>query len=129
MANASDDLYCEPIADLSQCDIVEISPHAYLDPPLRCLDDLPDGKMAVRTPPVHEIARGAGIVALCSPRRALIVNYDCEIAKPDVVHLVICPLVPLSEFPSEHRGNIKRNKTAHLFFLPRFQGKIEDSAV
>jgi len=127
MANASTELYRDPIADLSQGDIVEISPHAYLDPPLRWVRKLPTGETKVSEIGINSLLSETDVVARCSPAKALIINYDCEIAKSTVLRLVICPVVSLSGFAPSERGNIKRNRTAHLFFLPRFRAALDDS--
>lgn len=128
MPDASSDFYREPIADLSQGDLVEISPHAYLDPPLRRVRVRSDGGVELAEVSTGELLGGAEVVAWCSPGKALILNYDCEIAKQGTARLVLCPVVSLSQFNPADRGNVKRNRTAHLFFLPRFQDRIEDSA-
>jgi hypothetical protein len=125
MPNDSRELYSAPIADLSQGDIIEISPHLYLDPPIRRVVTSEGG--VVRTIETPVVTERMEVVGNCSPARALILNYDCEIAKPDITRLLICPVIPLSTFPVDKQGNVKRNRTAHLFFLPRFEEKLEDS--
>jgi len=127
MANTSAALYRDPVADLSQCDVVEISPHAYIDPPLRWVREMPAGEIQVTEIEIRSLLSGTDVIARCSPEKALIINYDCEIAKSNVLRLVICPVVPLSRFEHSQQGNIKRNRTAHLFFLPRFRTALDDS--
>ena len=89
MANSSTDLYNDPIDDLSQGDVVEISPHAYLDPPLRQVRLSSSGAITVKEAPINTLPSHSEIVAQCSPSKALILNYDCEISKPTVLRLVI----------------------------------------
>jgi hypothetical protein len=119
--------YCEPVPELSQGDVVEIAPHAYLDPPLRHLALGSDGHEELKECRVASLQPQAAVLATCSPCKALIVNYDCEISKRGTLRLLVCPIRPLSEFPPTDRGNLKANRTAHLFFLPRYREKLEDS--
>jgi len=114
MANTSAALYRDPVADLSQCDVVEISPHAYIDPPLRWVREMPAGEIQVTEIEIRSLLSGTDVIAR-------------EIAKSNVLRLVICPVVPLSRFEHSQQGNIKRNRTAHLFFLPRFRTALDDS--
>ena len=129
MPEDSRSLYETPVADLSQGDIIEISPHVFLDPPLIFVDRQPDGAVILYQSEISQVAGQKEIVATCKPAQALIVNYDCEIAQEKTVRLVVCPIVSLSSFPPADQGNVKRNRKRHLFFLPRFQGKLEDSVV
>jgi hypothetical protein len=127
MPNDSREFYAAPIDDLSQGDIVEISPHLYLDPPIRRIVPLAEGGINTLETTLSTGMSAAEVVAHCSPQRALIFNYDCEIAKPEMLRLLVCPVIGLSTFPPANHGNVKRNRTAHLFFLPRFQDKLDDS--
>src|SRR5947207_1961790 len=108
MANASAEIYREPIAELSQGDIVEISPHTYLDPPLRSVHEPTPGAVTIRPIAVEDLKAKSDVVARCSPHKALIINYDCEIAKPHILRLVTCPIVPLSDLPPSEQGHAKR---------------------
>jgi hypothetical protein len=127
MANTSAELYRDPVPDLSQCDVVEILPHAHLDPPLRSVRELPTGQIQVSEVDPGSLTSETDVVAGCSPAKALIINYDCEIAKASVSRLVICPVISLSRFQQSDWGNVKRNRTASLFFLPRYRVSLEDS--
>ena len=40
---------------------------------------------------------------------------------------MLCPVVPLSTISKDKQGDAKRNRIAHIFFLPRHQAKLEDS--
>lgn len=128
MHNASDVFYSSPVTDLSQGDIVEISPHAFIDPPLRSVVQAESGEVSLNEVVPSRLAK-TEIVATCQPASALIINYDCEIAKERTLRLALCPVVPLTTFRECDQGNVKRNRTAHLFFLPRFQEKLVDSVV
>ena len=126
MANDTQAFYEDPVAELSQGDIIQISPHSFLDPPLRSVW-LPDsGVPTVADLSPSNIEGCKKIVAECRPGTALLLNYDCEIAKPTTKRLVVCPILPLAQFSPTDFGNIRRNRTAHLFFLPRFR-QLEDS--
>jgi hypothetical protein len=126
MANDSQAFYEDPVAELSQGDIIHISPHSFLDPPLRSISLSDAGVPAVSDLSLSNIEGCGKIVAECRPSTALLLNYDCEIAKPTTKRLVVCPILPLAQFSPTDQGNIRRNRTAHLFFLPRFR-QLEDS--
>src|ERR1035438_4878425 len=121
MANDSQAFYEDPVAELSQGDIIHISPHSFLDPPLRSISLSDAGVPAVSDLSLSNIEGCGKIVAECRPSTALLLNYDCEIAKPTTKRLVVCPILPLAQFSPTDQGNIRRNRTAHLFFLPRFR--------
>jgi hypothetical protein len=129
MANDSRDVYEEPAGDLAQGDVIEIAPHAFFDPPLRCLSEASSGAVALKHVSVGDLQQRCQLAGECLPSRALLLNYDCEIAKPATKRLMICPLVAVSQLPSNDQGNARRNRIAHLFFLPRHRDELEDSVV
>jgi hypothetical protein len=58
----------------------------------------------------------------------LLLNHDCDIVQEKSSRrLVICPIKPLSELSEDRRGHAKRNRIAHLLFLPRYKDRLEDS--
>jgi hypothetical protein len=121
----ADEFYQNPIADFSQGDIFDISPGCSLDPPLRAVHD---------TVPPHveeidasEVSSFAHLVSANRASRALLVNYDCEIAKVATTRWIVCPIIDLSDLPEQDRGNAKRYRIANMFFLPRLGATLPDS--
>lgn len=115
--------------NVSQGDILELAPHIYLDPPLSALAaaEAPGTYLASQVPP--SILNGDPVIASCKRRLAIVVTFDCEIDKPMNERWIVCPVVPLSDLPSQSHGNVKRNRVAKLFFLQRHKELIPDSVV
>lgn len=105
-----DNFYREPTRQLSQGDIL-ITPHLYL----------------VSTEGVADAEGLIGLTAKGRQRMALVMNFDCEIDKPWSTSVVVCPIVPLTELKGGQRTDAKRNRIAHLFFMPRLKDVLEDS--
>jgi hypothetical protein len=105
-----DNFYREPIANLSQGDIL-VTPHLRVS----SKEDVADAQGFIEF-----IAKGR-------PALALVVNFDCEIDKPWSETIVVCPILPLKDLPSGQRTNAKSNRIAHLFFMPRHREVLEDS--
>ena len=112
-----DSFYCDPLAQLSQGDILEFAPHIYID------DLSAESLLALPTD------ASVPISAVCRKARALILTPDCEISNPERAEhrVVLCPVKPLSAISEGKRGDAKRNRIAHLFFLPRHGAVVEDS--
>jgi hypothetical protein len=105
----SDNFYREPAPKLSQGDIL-IAPHLHVNSMVAVADQ---GSIE--------------ITAIGRAVPALILNFDCEIDKPWSKRFVVCPIIPLEDLPKDQRTNAKRNRTAHLFFMPRYREILQDS--
>ena len=106
--------YCEPVEGLlRQGDIFECGPHAHVDTSA--------GKLPARD---QELV----IPSVCRGEPALVLNHDCEISGgKSSGRVVICPIRLLSGISQDKQGHAKRNRIAHLFFLPRYKERLEDS--
>ena len=107
---ADDNFYREPIAKLSQGDIL-VTPHLRVSK----TDTTPDYEGLVT------------FTATGRPALGVVMNFDCEIDKPWSLTVVVCPIVPLSELKESQRADAKRNRIAHLVFMPRYRDVIQDS--
>ena len=127
----AEDLYEEPRAEISQGDILEKLPSAYLAAPLRALFVRDDGAMEVESEnhPNFNDKQGQPVVASCKRAKALLLTYDCEIDKPAVKNWIVVPLVPLSVIPGASHGDAKKNKIFSLLYLPSYRDIIEESVL
>jgi len=105
-----DTFYREPLANLCQGDIL-VTPHLRIATQADILDA--DGLIEFT---------GKG-----RPNLGLIMNFDCEIDKPWSETVVVCPILPLNEISPNQRTNARKNRIAHLFFMPRYKAVLEDS--
>lgn len=105
----SDSFYQDPSPKLSQGDII-VTPHLYVN---ERAESEQDGSIEIS--------------AKSRAAPALILNFDCEIDKPWSERFIVCPIVPLDELPVNQRTNAKKNRIAHLFFLPRNKSILADS--
>lgn len=112
-----DRFYCDPLPELSQGDILEAAPHTYVE-------QVPTDWLIAS--PTEEETR---LSVTCRRTRALILSPDCDISNPERAEnrVVLCPVRPLSYLNVGKQGHAKRNRIAHLFFLPRYGAALEDS--
>jgi len=106
----SDNFYRDPAEKFSQGDII-ITPHLHVTG----ADLEPDADGFVE------------ITAQGRSAAALILNFDCEIDKKWSKRFVVCPITPLTDLPQDQRTNARKNRTAHLFFMPRYKAILADS--
>lgn len=127
----AEDLYEPPGVKISQGDILEKLPTAYLVPPLQALFARADGLMGVEAEehPDFNDRHGQSIVATCKRAKALLLTRDCEIDKPKVKHWVVAPIVPLSLIPGSSHGDAKKNKIFSLLYLPSYRDVLEESVL
>jgi hypothetical protein len=126
----SGDLYQAPQIKISQGDIIDISPHVYLDQPLfgvtlRAGSVVNSGTFSLD----GSDKKGKSIVATASRRRAILMTHDCTIDKPNEARWHICPIVSLFELSSKLQDSVKRNRDYSKLFLPKFGSLGEDSFV
>jgi hypothetical protein len=115
---SQDGYYTEPLAEFSQGDILEAAPN------LTAV--ALDADKSVMKTAIGQFRNDEMVVAYGSSR-ALILTPDCEIEKPWSKKLMICPIGPLDELSQAQRGDAKRGRIAHLFFLPRYKDRLTDS--
>jgi hypothetical protein len=127
----AEDLYEDPRAEISQGDILEKLPSAYLVPPLQALFARPDGSMAVEPEdhPDFNDKKGQPVVAWCKRARALLLSHDCEIDKPTAKNWIVAPIVSLSFIPGPSHSNAKKNKVFSLLYLPSYRDVLDESVV
>jgi hypothetical protein len=111
----ANEYYQDPLdGELRQGDIFECGPHLHIDVASGALP--PNGEQILLSGPP------------CRGAPALLLNHDCEIVQEKSSRrLVICPIKPLSELREDRRGNAKKNRIAHLLFLPRYKDRLVDS--
>ena len=117
IAQLPDSFYCTPLPELSQGDILVGAPHTYVERlPSDSLDALPTDAETL-------------LSVTCRKTRALILSPDCEISNSERAEnrVVLCPVRLLSNLNKSKQGDAKRNRIAHLFFLPRHGAELEDS--
>jgi hypothetical protein len=118
--------YQDPIDEFSQGDIFDVSPNCWVDLPLRSVSQT-DPPQIEEGIDLLKLAACTHLVNKNKTSRALIINHDCDIAKQTTSRWVVCPVVDLSDLPADDRGNAKKNRIAHLCFLPRHGAALPDS--
>lgn len=125
------ELYEAPRPEISQGDILDLLPHVYLNRPLFALSKEAETIFRVTGEPYPQFddRHGQDVVATCKRSRAILITQDCEIDKPQVVHWMICPVVPASRLRPENVDRLKRNRIYSMLYLPRYADALGESFV
>lgn len=127
----AEELYENPREQVSQGDILELLPHVYIDKPLLALHQ--EGETIFRASGEPYLSfddkRGQLTTATCRRSKAILLNHDCEIDKPQVKRWLTCPVVPIVRLKLENRERAKRNRIYSMLYLPKHRDVLEESFV
>jgi hypothetical protein len=123
----AEDFYEAPRAEISQGDILELLPNAYLTHPLRSFVSGHDGSLVERPEPQIDGPERRPVIASCRRTRAILITHDCEVDKPKIENWIVCPVVPLAEHPGAQHTDIRKNKYFNLMYLPAYREILGDS--
>jgi hypothetical protein len=127
------ELYEPPRLEISQGDIVEVLPHSYLEKPLLSLHAERETELVFRAmgePHTNFNDKdGQPVVARCKRSKAILINHDCEIDKPQANKWLICPVVPMDRLQPKNHDLLKRNRIFSMLYLPKFDEILVDSFV
>jgi hypothetical protein len=103
---------------------LEYAPYAYID----LLSEKGHG-LNPETAAALPKAGCTNVPLACHSAPALVLTHDCEISQSERSkgRVVLCPIKPLADLSQDTRGNAKKNKIPHLFFLPRYKAGLADS--
>ncbi len=125
------DLYETPRTDISQGDILELLPHLSLNRPLLALSKETEIIFkAVGEPyPQFNDKDGQDVIATCKRNKAILINHDCDIDKPQIKKYLVCPVVPSNRLKPTTQDLLKRNRIYSMLHLPKFGNILTESFV